>query len=285
MRNHLILFSLLLAGTSGLMAQAPTASTPAAQPASAPTTSTGKGASPKATGTRGTQPTKAQASTRGGVAMTVTDMTGATLSGIHVELLGQADRREDTDPRGQVNFASLPVGTYRLRFSGDKVIPFEREVTIAAGKTTPLEIGLNPAPPPKEVVREVRVAAPAVVPAAAPVGPAGMPQLTSLYDMAQTELKSKQPRAETLIACSGNLRSTMVILAKDQPQRLYDSAEASYYVLGGEATFHVGGDEKTLAAGGYTAIPRGVPFSISRHGNKQLALLALLSGAPCEEAK
>jgi hypothetical protein len=91
--------------------------------------------------------------------------------------------------------------------------------------------------------------------------------------MAQTELKASQPRAETLVACSGNLRSTLVILSKEQPRRLYDEAEASYYVLGGEATFTVGGKKDTRSRWLHR-YPRGVPFSIVRHGKKQLALLA-----------
>jgi mannose-6-phosphate isomerase-like protein (cupin superfamily) len=213
-------------------------------------------------------------------------MGGATIPGVQVEVTGPTERRDNTDTAGQVNFPQLQAGTYRLRFSGDKVTTFEKEVTTTPGKVSMLDISLAPAPPPREVIREVKPAAPVTPNVAAPqVGPVGMPQLKSLYDMAQTELKASQPRPETLIACSGNLRSTLVILSKEQPRRLYDSAEASYYVLGGEATFTVGDEEKTLDAGGYTAIPRGVPFSIVRHGKKQLALLALLSGAPCQEAK
>jgi mannose-6-phosphate isomerase-like protein (cupin superfamily) len=213
-------------------------------------------------------------------------MSGGSLPDVKVELTGPTERRESTDRAGQVNFPGLQAGTYRLRFTSDKVTAFEKEVLVPAGKVATFDISLSPAPPPREVIREVKATAPtapAVV--AAKVGPVGMPQLKSLYDMAQTEFKASQPRAETLVACSGNLRSTLVILSKEQAQRLYDSAEASYYVLGGEATFHVGGEDKTLEAGGYTAIPRGVPFSIERHGKKQLALLALLSGSPCEEAK
>jgi mannose-6-phosphate isomerase-like protein (cupin superfamily) len=306
MGKRLLLFSLLLAGTSSLIAQTPAATAPAppAQapatpatgkvPAATPTTkgtgtapATGKGAAPAATGTRGTTTTtsrNAASAARSGIALTVTYMGGATIPGVQVEVTGPTERRENTDAGGQVNFPQLQAGTYRLRFTGDKVTSFEKEVTLTSGKVSMLDISLSPAPAPREVVREVRAPAPAA-PAAAAIGPIGMPQLTSLYDIAQSQLKSNQPRAETLVACSGNLRSTVVIVAKDQPRRLYDSAEASYYVLGGEATFTVGGEEKTLEAGGYTAIPRGVPFSIERHGKKQLALLALLSGAPCEEAK
>jgi hypothetical protein len=300
---------LLLAGTSSLIAQTPAATTPT-PPAQTPATpatgkattgapattgkatgstpATGKGAAPAATGTRGTTTSTSRnaAAPRSGIALTVTYMGGATIPGVQVEVTGPTERKDNTDSGGQVNFPQLQAGTYRLRFSGDKVTAFEREVTLTSGTVSMLDISLSPAPPPKEVIREVK--APATVTptvAATKVGPIGMPQLKSLYDMAQAELKASQPRPETLVACSGNLRSTLVILNKEQSRRLYDAAEASYYVLGGEATFTVGEETKTLEAGGYTAIPRGVPFSIERRGKKQLALLALLSGAPCEEAK
>jgi len=204
---------------------------------------------------------------------------------IQVQLSGNTFRLTETGPGGQVSFSLLQPGTYRLRFTGDAVTTFEREVTIPTGKVVPLDISLNPAPPPKVVVKEVHVPATAPTPAAPVLGPLGTPQILSLYDMAEKELKSRQPRPEILVACSANLRSTIVFVTKEQAERLYDAAEASYYVLGGEATFRVGGDEKTLGAGGYVAIPRGVPFSISRRGNKSLSLLALLSGEPCKEGR
>ena len=219
--------------------------------------------------------------------MTVTDMRGIMLPGVTVELTGLADRRDETGPNGQVNFSGLPAGTYRLRFSGDEVTAFEREVLIAAGKVTTLNISLNPAPPPKEIIREIAAATPPPPPPPA-IGPAGMPQLVSLYDTVEKALRQKQPE-DILVSCSGNLRSTVVFLVgKDQPRRLYESAEVSYYVLGGDAVFHVGdadAKDTTLGPGGYVAIPRAVPFSIARRSNKSVELLSVLSGAPCEEAK
>jgi mannose-6-phosphate isomerase-like protein (cupin superfamily) len=272
MRN-LLLLSFLIAGTSSIAAQTP--ATPAKPQGTAPATRS-------TTGTRGSQ--SAAAVARSGMAMTVTDTRGAALPGVTVEILGLSERRDQTNANGQVNFAGLQVGTYRLRFSGDAVTTFEREVNVAAGKTTILDISLNPAPPPKEIIREIAAATPPP-PAAPVVGPAGMPQTISLYDTVEKQLKQKQPE-DMLISCSGDLRSTVVFLVgKDQPRRIYDSAEASFYVLGGDAVFRVGEKETTLGAGGYVAVPRGVPFSISRRGNKSVELLALLSGAPCEEAK
>jgi mannose-6-phosphate isomerase-like protein (cupin superfamily) len=254
-----------------------------AAPAQAPTTGTGTTRTRATTGTRTTAP----AAGRSGIALTVADMTGRMLSGVQVDVQGPTTRRDATNSGGQVNFAQLQAGTYRLTFSGDDVTTFEREVTLAAGKVATLDISLNPAPPPREIVKEV----PAAVQAAPTqkVGPLGQAQLTSLYDMAETELKSRTPRREMLVACSGNLRTTMILLADKEesalPKRMYENAEVSYYVLGGEATMQVGSEQKNLAAGGYAAVPRGVPVTIARKGNKALSLLSLLSGEPCEQAK
>jgi mannose-6-phosphate isomerase-like protein (cupin superfamily) len=192
----------------------------------------------------------------------------------------------ETSEGGQATFPGLQAGTYRLRFSAEAVTTFEREVTLTAGRTTTLDISLSPAPPPREVIKEVAAAAPPPPPPPPAVGPLGEAQAVSLYDMAERELKSKQPRREVLVACSGNLRTSLVTLIKeDLPQRMYEGAEASYYVLGGEATVRVAGKDSTLQAGGYATIPRGVPFTIGRRGSKALSLLSVLSGEPCEEAR
>ena len=72
-------------------------------------------------------------SARSGMAITVTSPQGATISGVHVALMGPTERGGDTDGSGQVNFPGLQAGTYRLRFSGDKVTAFEKEVVVRAG--------------------------------------------------------------------------------------------------------------------------------------------------------
>ena len=217
------------------------------------------------------------------MAITVTDMRGMTISGVHVDVTGPTERMGQTDASGQVNFPGLTAGTYRLRFSGEPVTTFEKEVTVRGGQIADVDVALSsappkPAPPPPAATPE------SPRPAAA-VGPAGQPQLTSLYDLAEKELRARQPRPQILVACSGNTRSTLVFVATEQPQRIYDDSEVAYYVLGGEATFRVGGKDAALAAGGYVAIPRGTPFAITRRGNRALSLLSVLSGAPCEEAR
>jgi mannose-6-phosphate isomerase-like protein (cupin superfamily) len=290
MRNALLL-SFILASSIALSAQAPAGGAPAAtprptaspaqaKPAPAPAQAKPAPAQPRAT----TAARGAQAAGRSGIALTVTDLRGAPLPGIAIELSGPTTRVAETSAGGQATFPGLQAGTYRLRFSGEPVTAFEREVTLTAGRTVTLDISLSPAPPPREIIKEV--AAPAAPPPPPSMGPLGEPQALSLYDLAEAELKSKQPRREVLVACSGNLRTSLVTLTKeDLPQRNYQGAEASFYVLGGEAIVRVEGKERTLQAGGYATIPRGVPFTIGRRGNKALSLLSVLSGEPCEEAR
>jgi len=310
MRNVLLL-SFIFAGALTLAAQTPSTGTAPAKPAPAPATTapkpaaataaapvtpaTGTAAPATQTPTTGTGTAKPRATTgtrtttpaaqgRSGLALTVADMSGRMLPGVQVQVQGPTIRQDQTNDIGKVNFSQLQAGTYRLRFSGDAVTQLDRDVTLATGKITELDISLSPAPPPREIIKEVP--APAQEAPRPVVGPLGQTQLMSLYAMAEKELKTKAPKRETLVACSGNLRSTMVILAeKEQMQRKYEGAEVSYYVLGGDGTVQIGKDETNLTAGGYVAMPRGVAYTIAPKGKNSLALLSLLSGEPCEQAK
>lgn len=216
---------------------------------------------------------------RTGIAITVTDPHGLPIPGVHVDITGASDRNGDTDASGQVNFVGMQPGTYRARFDGDTVTPFEREVTIRAGQPTVIDVTLNPAPP-----------APAPPPPTAEtpatiVGPAGMPQVLSIVDLAEKQLSGSQARRETVVSCSGNTRTTLVLLNQDQPERLYDGAEIEYYVVAGQGAIRLNGRDSALAAGTYASLPRNTSHSIIRRGNRPLILLAVLSGEPCEQAK
>ncbi|MBI4264184.1 MAG: carboxypeptidase regulatory-like domain-containing protein [Acidobacteria bacterium] len=219
---------------------------------------------------------------RSGMAVTVTDPAGATLAGVRVEILGPSDRSAETTASGQVSFPGLQAGTYRLRFSGEDVIRFEREITIRTGQVADVDVTLNPAPPPPEPPPPP----PPEPPPPPPVGPAGQPQTLSIVDLVERELiPSNQPRRETLVACSGNTRTTLVQLNQDQPERLYDTAEISYYVVAGEGAVRVDARDTALAAGSLVSLPRGTAHSLVRRGRRPLILLVTLSGAPCEDAR
>jgi len=270
MRN-VLLISCLLAGvvSADAYAQAPA---PAQQkPATAPTPGTQKPPAPR----------RAPAASRSGMAITVTNMQGATLPGVQVSAMGPTERAGETNASGQLNFTGMQAGTYRLRFSGDEVTAFEKEVVVRAGQVAAVDVALSPAPEPKVIVQE----APPPPPAQPVVGPKGEPVTHSIGDLLEKEFVGRQPRRETLLSCSGNERATMIQLNDPMPERLYENADAIYYVLGGEGTLTLNGKEMRLGLNGFASVPRGTSHSFARRGNRLLVLLAVLSGEPCEEAR
>jgi mannose-6-phosphate isomerase-like protein (cupin superfamily) len=214
------------------------------------------------------------------MAITVTNPDGGTLEDVHVDVTGPMARMGDTNAAGQVNFPGLPAGTYRLRFSGDTVVTFEREATLRGGQVTAVQVTLTPVEPKKEAVAPV-----AAAPKPASLGPVGSPQWGSLKDLAKRAQQVKPPRREAVLSCSGNSRSILLVLTEDQPQRVYEDAESTYYVLDGEGTVTIGDRPGAVTEGSFVAVPHGMPFSISRRGNDPLVMLWVLSGARCEEAR
>jgi len=220
------------------------------------------------------------------MAITVTSTQGIPLAGVHVEILGTSDRSGDTNSSGQLNLTAMQPATYRLRFSGERVVTFEKEVVLRAGQIADLDITLNaaappPAPPPPPPPPPEPVASPPP-----PVGPVGQPRTLSIVDMIERELISgNQPRRDSVVACSGNARSTLVQLNQDQPERLYDAADVSYYVIAGEGTAKMNGRDAALVAGSFVSVPRGTAHSLARRGRRPLIMLATVSGTPCEEAR
>jgi hypothetical protein len=211
--------------------------------------------------------------------ITVTDPTGATLPGIHVEAVGNADRAGDTDESGSLRFANLRAGTYRLRFSGTDVITLERDVAVRAGQTADVDVTLNPALEQTEATPQAPQEEP--VAAAAPVGPPGEAKKESILTLLETELIRREPRKETPLGCSGNARSTMIQINEEQPERLYETIEAIYYVIGGEGTMRLSGRETPITTSDYIQVPRGTSHAFARKGRRPLILLGLLSGEPC----
>jgi mannose-6-phosphate isomerase-like protein (cupin superfamily) len=217
------------------------------------------------------------------MAITVTDPAGLTLPGIHVEVLGASDRSGDTNASGQVNFTQMQAGTYRLRFSGERVFTFEKEVALRAGMVATVDVTLNAAPPPPPPPEPP----PAPAPLSPPVGPKGEPQAVSIVDLAERQAREpgNAPRRETVVACSGNTRTALVQLNQDQPERLYDTAEVSYYVVAGQGALRVDGRETAIAAGSFVSVPRETGHSLIRRGNRPLIVIATVSGAPCDEPR
>src|SRR6266540_201184 len=153
MRNVLLLSFILIASPAGAQTPStqkpapsppPKTATPPAQPAPAqpaPAQPTAPRSAPPATTTprRATTP-----NTRGGMAITATSPQGATLPDVRVSISGPTERSYQTDASGQLTMPSLLTGTYRIRFEGEKVTTFEKEVTVQTGKVTQVDVMLNP---------------------------------------------------------------------------------------------------------------------------------------------
>ena len=98
-------------------------------------------------------------------------------------------------------------------------------------------------------------------------------------------ISSDQPRRDTLVSCSGNTRSTLVQLNQDQPERLYDTADVTYYVVAGEGEVRMNGGDTALNAGSFVSIPRGTAHALVHRGRRPLIVLVTLGGTPCEEPR
>jgi mannose-6-phosphate isomerase-like protein (cupin superfamily) len=115
---------------------------------------------------------------------------------------------------------------------------------------------------------------------------AAQPQTLSIVTVIERELISgSEPRRETLLACSGDTRTTLLQLNQDQTERLYDSAEINYYVVAGEGAVRMAGRDTGVAAGSLIALPRGTAHGMLHRGKRPLILLVTLSGTPCEQAR
>ena len=114
----------------------PTTTTPKpAQPAppAAPAPAPAAGATPAPR----RAPAAAPAASRAGIAITVTDSGGGTMAGVSVSANGPTMRNGETNGSGQVSFPGMLAGVYRLRFDGESIIAFEKEVTVKPGRCWP----------------------------------------------------------------------------------------------------------------------------------------------------
>jgi len=257
-----------------------------AKPPQTPPATTAKppqGAQPKPAPTTPAQPRRAPTG-RGGIAITVTDSKGATLPGIAVSVSGATTRSGETNASGNVNFTGLMAGAYRLRFDGEDYISFEREVTLRSGQVLDVDVALNPAPEPPPAPAPPPQPAPTPV-VEARVGPKGQPQTIAIPDWLEKEFVGREPRRESILACSGNERTTMIQLNEPMPQRLYEEADIVYYVVAGEGTVTLDGRSSRIPTNAFISVPRGTAHSFERRGNRPLMLLAVLGGEPCERAK
>ena len=248
--------------------QAPTAP---AQPAPAPTT----------------QAPRPRAAAPGGATTSalffITDAAGTSVEGVTVTVTGPVDREATSPAGGFTRVQGLRAGTYRVRFTQDGFITFERELTWRAGTATPeVSITLNRAasPPPPPPAPPASVAPP---PATAPrVPPAGTPKTLSLPDFIEKNfISGRETHKENMVGCSGVGQAVLWQVREPWDGRQHESADAMLYVIGGEGSIKLEGREVAVTAGSFAVVPRGTSYGFTRRGRNPLIVLAVLAGAPC----
>lgn len=212
----------------------------------------------------------------------VTDAGGRPIEGVKVNVTGPVDRESLSPAGGATRIEGLRAGTYRVRFTHEKFITFEKELTWRAGTAQPeMSVTLNAAPPPP--APPPPPPAPVVTAPAAPkLPPPGTPKAVSLPDYIEKNfISAREPQKENLIGCSGVGQAMLWQVRDPWNGRQHDGADGMLYVVGGDGRLKLGEREFTVSAGAFAVVPRGTTYSLSRSGRSPLVVLAVLAGAPC----
>jgi mannose-6-phosphate isomerase-like protein (cupin superfamily) len=224
------------------------------------------------------KPTTPPAGSSTATTITVTDMSGAPVADVRVNLIGALDRSGSTQTNGTVRFDSLRPGTYRLRFTKDGYVILEREIEIRAGQPAPNpSVALTPAPEPPPPPP----AAPA--PKTAPLPPPGKPMTLGVPDYIERNfITNTQPQKASTVGCSGLASTVLWQIREPWENRQHPAADAMLYVIGGEGTVRLDGRDTPVQAGSFSQVPRGTSYTLTRRGRNPLIILATLAGEPCQ---
>jgi hypothetical protein len=196
-------------------------------------------------------------------------------------MTGPVDREVKSPDTGATRVDGLRAGTYRVRFTHERFITFEKEITWRAGTAQPeMSITLSAAPP---LPPPLPPPAPVVVAPAAPkLPPPGTPKTLGVPEYVEKNLiTGREPQKESLIGCSGLAQAMLWQIRDPWNGRQHESADGMLYVIAGEGRLKLAEREFNISAGAFAQVPRGTTYSLSRSGRNPLVVLALLSGAPC----
>lgn len=211
----------------------------------------------------------------------ITDPSGNSIEGVKVTLIGPVDREVMSPGGGFTRMQGLRAGTYRVRFTHERFITFEKEFSWRAGTATPeLSITLTPAPPPPP---PPPAPAPVVAAPAAPkLPPPGVAKTLSLPDFIEKNfISGRDGHKENMVGCSGVGQAVLWQVREPWDGRQHESADGMLYVVGGEGGLKLEGKEITVTAGSFAVVPRGTTYGFTRRGRNPLIVLAVLAGAPC----
>jgi hypothetical protein len=213
----------------------------------------------------------------------ITDPAGRSIENVTVNVMGPVDREVKSPVSGATRIEGLRAGTYRVRFSHEKFITFEKEISWRAGQAQPeLSISLNPAP---VLAAPAPAPAPVVAPpptAAVKLPPPGLPKTVSLPDYIEKNfINGREPQKQNEIGCSGYEQALLWQVREPWNGRQHESADGMLYVVGGDGRLKLAEREFTVSAGAFIVVPRGTTYSLSRSGRNPVIVLAILAGAPC----
>jgi hypothetical protein len=212
----------------------------------------------------------------------ITTPTGSPIEGVTVTVTGPVDREVKSPASGPARIAGLRAGTYRVRFTHDDFITFEKEISWRAGTAAPeMSITLNAAPeaaaapPPAPAPVKPETAAPALP-------PPGEPKTLALIDYIEKNLISnREPQKQSLLGCSGVGQALLWQVREPWTGRQHETADGMVYVIAGEGSLRLGDRDVRVTNGSFAVVPRGTAYGFTRSGRNPLIVLAVLSGAPC----
>ncbi len=213
----------------------------------------------------------------------ITDSGGAPIEGVTVSVMGPVDREVESPRNGPTRVPGLRAGTYRVRFTRDGFITFEKEFAWRAGTAAPeMAVTLNAAPETPAPAPASPPPAPKPEPSAAKLPPPGTPKTKPQIDFIEKNLISgKEPQKENLIGCSGVGQALLWQIRDPWTDRQHESADVTIYVIAGEGSLRLGDRDISVTNGSFAVVPRGTTYGFSRRGRNPLIVLAVLAGAPC----
>lgn len=215
----------------------------------------------------------------------ITDSSGKPIEGVTVNVMGPVDREVESPASGPTRIPGLRAGTYRVRFTREGFITFEKEIVWRARTAAPeMSVTLNAAPEAPAAAAAAAAPPPAArpEPATTKLPPAGTPKTMSLIDFIEKNLISgREPQKESLVGCSGVGQAMVWQIRDPWTSRQHDGADGMIYVIAGDGSLRLDGRDVAVTNGSFAVVPRGTSYSLSRRGRNPLIVLAVLAGAPC----
>ena len=213
----------------------------------------------------------------------ITDGTGRPIEDVTVNVMGPVDREVKSPASGPTRVEGLRAGTYRVRFTHEKFITFEKEIVLARRHGAPeLSITLNaapaaaaPPPPPPAPVGQARAAD-------AEAAAAGHAEDHVAARLHREELHQRARAAEGKPDRLQRRRPGAAVADPRAVERPPARLRRRHALRGRRrGPLKLGEREFTVAAGAFAVVPRGTTYSLSRSGRNPLIVLAVLAGAPC----